>query len=605
VARRIEMEEPAMYEIIRRSLVAVLTALVAAAPAVAADTVADTVDAEIGRGVETAVDDAFGDGTNVPIRSSITTVTYGKTKKVRRNGLVTFELNGSVQGVGWGGQVDTIGGPGPTFDAESRYEYDVPFVLRWTRGFDGTLVYYAHGYPNLGLNLLAEEVLGDDNEWRRIAELESGYVSDGALASERRHAVFAANLSGLRRDGSPAAIALEGPYAGRTLNLTIDVPITRDLAEVSKRLVAQMTGRAVDRTIGTGHSGGALVMLFIAGGVSTSIFDGPRAGTPIFTGGNFRTAYDPASGVVFDGVIPIATSDALVHPAFPATVPVILLGGSADYAGVDMVRYASRLGRAGVDLNEMVRIYQIANLPHNFAEINDYSPNVNALLGEVIGVEPSADSERMAPVVAAAIDNMRAWIAGGTPPPPSRINGNAVDTDGDGAVDAVDLAQAGGTTRIVPFVEDPSIDVIGGPRFELSAAAGFPGTVARYAEVLDALEHVPGSLQLPYTAHRLGGFEFGPLGDARLNAFDDLRARWRNLKSYRASADETMDALAADGLYDAALGRRVVYTKDVRRLFSRAAAARSSSLARHGVASPWSEWRPSRFGTTFGRFADA
>ncbi len=542
-----------------------------------------TVDTEIGRGIGTAVDDVFGDGTNVAVRTSIASVTYGEARKVRDHGLVYFELLGSVQGVGWGGEADTLDGPGPTFDAESHYDYDVPFVLRWPRAFDGTLVYYAHGYPNLGLQLLGESVLGDENETRRVDELESRYVSDGALARDRGHAVFSANLGGLRRDGGFSAIATEGPYAGRPVNLAIDAPITRDLAQLSKRLLERFAERSVDHTIGVGHSGGAAVMQFVAGGVTTTIFDGPHAGAPVFTGGNFVTPYDPASGLVFDGVIAIAPGDALVHPEFPATVPIIQIGGNSDYSGVDMVRYASRLVRAGVDVDRTMRVYQIADLPHNFAEINEYSPKLNQVLGDVIGLEPSTDGERMAPVVAAAIDNMNAWIATGTEPPPSRLAGRAVDTDGDGAVDAVEFDQTGGaSTRRVPFVEDPAIDTFVGEQFELSVAGGFPGTVARYAEVLAALDHEPDALRLPYVECRLGGYEFGPLGDTRLAPFGDLRTRWPTFKSFRTSVKGAMSALAAERLYDERLGLRVVFTKDIRGLFGRAATTRDVSLVRGG-----------------------
>lgn len=540
-----------------------------------------TVDTEIGRGIGTAVDDVFGDGTNVAVRTSIASVTYGKPRKVRDHGVVYFELLGSVEGVGWGGEVDTLGGPGPTFDAETHYDYDVPFVLRWPRAFDGTLVYYAHGYPNLGLELLGESVLGDENESRRIDELESRYVSDGALARERGHAIFSANLGGLRRDGSFSAVALEGPFAGQPLNLSIDAPIARDLAQLSKRLVERFAGRAVDRTIGAGHSGGAAVMQFVAGGVTTPIFEGPHAGTPLFTGGNFVTPYDAASGLVFDGVIAIAPGDALVHPEFPATVPVIQLGGNADYSGVNMVRYASRLVRAGVDVDRVLRVYQVADLPHNFAEITEYSPKLNRVIGDVIGLEPSTDGERLAPVVAAAIDAVKVWIANGTEPPPSRLAGRAVDTDGDGAVDAVEFDQAGGaSTRLFPFVEDPSIDTFEGEQFDLSVAGGFPGTVARYAEVLDALDHVSGSLDLPYVECRLGGYAFGPLGDARLVPFADLGARWPTFKSYRSSIRAAVSALAAERLYDERLGRRSVFTAEIRGLFGRNATNQGSLLVR-------------------------
>lgn len=531
---------------------------------------ADTIDTDIGDGIETVVDDAFGDGTGIGIRTSITSVTFGKRKKVTRNGIVYFEMLGSIQGTGWGGQADTLDGPGPTFDAESSYRYDVPFVLRWPKTFDGTLIYYAHGYPNLGLNLLAESTFGDENEWRRIGELESLGVAQNVLGKERGHALFAASLGGLKRDGSVAAIALGGPFEGEPLNLALDVPITRDITQVAQRLLARESAHTVDHTIGVGHSGGALVLQFISAGVATTVFDGPHFGVPIFAGDNFVTAYDPESGPIFDGLIPIAGGHTLVHPVSPMLVRMMLVSGSADTSAVDTARYVNRLQRLGVDINDVVRIYQVGNLPHNFAEILEASPNVNALLGDLTGVVPSTDSERMAPMVLALIDRMRAWIVDGTLPPLSRMNGLGVDTDADDVVDAIDFALADGTTtRRVPFAEDPAIDVVRVSRFELSVAGGFPSTVARYAEVLDGLEHVQGSVQLPYTANRVGGFAFGSQGDAVLEPFDDLDTRWPNFKSYRTSVTDTMTALAADGLYDPVLGKRVIHTRTIKTLFGR------------------------------------
>ena len=62
---------------------------------------------------------------------------------------------------------------------------------------------------------------------------------------------------------------------------------------------------------------------------------------------------------------------------------MILIGGNSDYAAVDEVNYAGRLQRAGVNLNASLRIYQIRNLPHNFAEIVESSLRSAALWDEV------------------------------------------------------------------------------------------------------------------------------------------------------------------------------------------------------------------------------
>jgi hypothetical protein len=520
---------------------------------------ADIVDTEIGSGISTAVAHVFGVGSNVAIRTSVTSVNYAPPVRVERDRRVYLETRGSIQGTGWGGAFDTLGGPGPSFDAEAHYTYDVPFVLRWPESFRGTLVYYAHGRPNLGFGVYAEGALGEANELRWLGEAESALVSDVVLEASRGHALFAPTLGGLRRDGGFAATATEGPFAGQPLNLTTDAPLTRDLALVARRLLERLSGRPVEHTIGVGHSGGAFVMQYVAGGVTTPFLDGPHFGRRVFTGGNFVRPYDPSSGLVFDGIIPIAGAAPLVHLAFPATARVIQLAGDADYAGVDMVIYVSRLLRAGVDVNAYARVFQISNLPHNFAEVMESTPNVTRLLA-TFGIESHPDSERMAPVLAAAIDRMQEWIARGTPPPPSRVNGRGIDTNADGVEDAIEFAQAAGAiTRAVPFVEDPSIDTILSERFEMSAAAGQGGLVGRYAEVLGVLHHVPGSLKLPYNTCRLGGYEL--FAEARLVPFPDLAERWPNRGSYGACITKAMNRLAAEGLYDRHLGGREVWTE--------------------------------------------
>jgi hypothetical protein len=525
--------------------------------------VADTVDTGIGAGIGTAVDDVYGPGSGVSIRTSIGSVTYAEPRLVHRDGLVYMETTGTVKGVGWGGRMDSLDGPGPSTTADVHYAYDVPFVLRWPSRFDGTLVYYQHGYAGMGFSLLAETYLGGRNEARRFDELESFYVSDAALAAERGHALFAPNLGGLRRDGGFSVIALEGPFQGQPLNASLDVPITRDLAQLARRLTARLTGRPVARTLGAGHSGGALILQFMAGGQSIAP-DEPLP--PALTGGNFVIPYVAGSGAVFDGMLPIAGGSFPIHPQLRAAVPMILLAGNADYAGVDSVIYANRLLRAGVDIGQTLRIYQIGSLPHDFAEIVESTPNENQLALELFGAALHADSDRMAPVVALAIDNLREWIADGVPPPPSRINGTALDTDGNGVVDTIEFAPAaGGSTSLFPFAEDPAIDRILSEQFEFTAAGGFPGNTRRYAEVLAALSPVQGSLLLPYVRCRVGGFDLEI--DAHLVPFGDLASRWPGFDAYRTCLGGAMDALAADGLYDKRIGARSVVTPTIRSLF--------------------------------------
>jgi hypothetical protein len=405
------------------------------------------------------------------------------------------------------------------------------------------MVYYSHGRLNLGLLAFADAFIGADNEGRRL-EQEGEFVSDAVVMADRRYAFFAANFGGLNREGNFSITALEGPFAGQPLMANLDVPIARDIVQVAKRLLARLAGRQVERTIGTGHSAGALVMQFTNGGASTNLDDGRR----LFTGGDFVRPYEPGSGLVFDAVIPIAGASFRLHPQFPMAAPMTMICGLADYSGVDMVHHASRLVRAGVDIRTKLCVYQVRNLPHNFAEIVESTPNINRFLFELFGVESRADGDRMQPVVAAAIDNMTELLKRGTPPPPSRIDGQGVDNDADGAFDAIGFQQAGGqSTQLWPFVDDPAMDSFIGEQLPTT----LPGLTARYLEVLDALDHGP-AIVLPGTSCRLGGFELGI--DARLLPFNDFFAHWQSIGAYRACVEDTMNQLSRQRLYDRRLG---------------------------------------------------
>ena len=500
---------------------------------------AQTTDTTLGQGIGTSVSDAFGDGSNVQINTSVTAVVYSNPVRVHRNGLNYFEVSGSIRGIGWGGEFADLLGPAPVLSANAHYSYELPFVLRWGLRWDGTLVYYGHGRANLGFLAFADSFIGEKNEGRYLEE-EGRFVSDAVLTPDRGYAFFAPNLNGLKRDGGFSVIALEGPFAGQPIMAVIDVPVARDTTQVAKRLLAKLTGRQVERTIGTGHSGGALAMQFLNNGASTNLDDFRR----IFTGGNFARAYDPTSGQIFDGVIPIGGASFRLHPQFPMAVPMMMVSGEADYSAVDSVHHASRLLRAGVDIASKLRLYQIRNLPHNFAEIIDWTPNINALIESLGGPVPNADSDRMKPVMAAVIDNMAAWLKYGTPPPRSRFDGTPVDNNNDGVVDAISFPQANGqSTQLWPFVDDPTIDTFLGDQIPTDV----PGLTPRYLEVLAALAPEPG-LMLPKTACRLGGFVLS--SDARLVPFEDFFAHWKNKGEYQACIVRTMNELSQQRLYD-------------------------------------------------------
>ena len=505
---------------------------------------AQTTDTMLGQGIGTFVTDAFGNGSNIQINTSVAAVTYANPTLVHRASLNYFEVTGSIRGTGWGGEWADLTGPAPVLTANAHYSYDIPFVLRWAQNWDGTLVYYSHGRYNLGFLTLADGFLGAANEGRHM-EGEGRFISDAVLMPSRGYAFFAPNLNGLKRDGGFSVIALEGPFAGKPLMATIDAPIARDITQVAERLLAKLTGRPVARTIGTGHSAGALVMQFLNGGASTNLDDGRR----LFTGGNFIRPYDPMSGLIFDGVIPIAGSSFRLHPQFPMAAPMMMVSGQADYSGVDIVHHASRLGRAGVAISSKLWIYQARNLTHNFAEIAESTPNINRLLIEQFGVESNADGDRMQPVMAAVIENMAELLKRGTAPPRSRIDGQGVDNDGNGIPDAISFPQANGQeAQFWPFVDDPAIDTF----LDEQIPTSVPGLAARYLEVLTALNHEP-ALALPQTSCRLGGFRLS--ADARLLPFEDFYARWKNKGQYQSCVVNTMNVLSQQRLYDLRLGQ--------------------------------------------------
>src|SRR3954471_8168388 len=169
-----------------------------------------TIDPAIGAGIGTSVPDVFGDGSNVPVHTSITSVTYENPVVVKRNGLVYLETVGTIQGIGWGGEFQDLSGPllppPEPLPALSHYTYNIPFVLRWAANWDGTLVAYAHGYTPLNFSVLSDQDLGSGNEARRFDIAEGQFVSDAVVGGDRRHAFFAISLSGLDRSGGFSAI---------------------------------------------------------------------------------------------------------------------------------------------------------------------------------------------------------------------------------------------------------------------------------------------------------------------------------------------------------------------------------------------------------------
>jgi len=515
------------------------------------------VDVMVAAGVGTALPDVFGDGTNVPVRTSVRSVTYEWPRRVGDGPWASYEVAGSVQGVGWGGQYQSPDA-GAVLDATSHYTYDIPFVLRWHQSWSGVLVYYSHGHTPLPVLRLADEILGDRNEGRHL-EQEGEFVSSAVLAPTRRHAFFAPNLGGLTRTGDVSIVGIDAPFSGQPLSATLDAVTARDLAEVARRLIAKLTFRPPVRTIGTGYSSGALVMQFLNGGMSTML-NRDRFGEALMTGGNYRTPYDPSSGLLFDAVIPLAGSDVRVDAARPMAAPMLMVGGQAEFAGLNMVLYAHRLKSAGVRLDDRLRIYQIRNLPHSWADVVVSTPNINqAVLEARLGVTRHGEGDFVKPVVAAVIDATLAWLDYGVRPPTSRIEGTALDRDRDGVADAIAFAlSGGGASQLVPVVDDPSIDVVEGQ----IDTADIRSAVVRYADVLAAMSREPEALALPGTTCRLGGFAISAaLSDASLVPFPDLSERWRTVGQYQACLIRRAAELQRTNLYDPAFAPNLLWAR--------------------------------------------
>jgi hypothetical protein len=498
-------------------------------------------------GIGTTIGDVYGDGSAVAVASSVTSVRYNAPVRVRHGQLEFLEVTGTIQGVGWGGEWQELGGPSAIVDATSHYAYDIPFVLRWPQAFDGTLIYYSHGRASLSLLMLAESVIGAANEGRRN-ELEGDFVSWAMLAGNRRHAFFSPNLSGLKADGTFSMRALDGPFAGQPVAGTVDAVTARDLARAARRLLEALTAKPVTATVGAGHSAGALVMQFLNGGQSM-ILDDDRFGTRLLTGGDYNTPYDPASGRIFDAFVALAPSEVTVNRAQPVAAPILMIAGQAEFAGINSVLYARRVRRAGGDLAR-VRVYQVRNLPHNWAEIVESTPNLNQMFADVFGVSPHADGDRMQPVVAAVLDRAVDWATQGIPAPVSRIEGTAVDLDGNGTPDALAFFYAtGGFTTSVPAVDDASLDIIEG--FTVDTA--FDAVTGRYLEALAALAHESAALSLPSETCRLGGFVISEaFSDSRLIPFSAMSSHWQTFGRYESCLARGVAALASTRLYDPA-----------------------------------------------------
>jgi alpha/beta hydrolase family protein len=538
------------------------------------------------------------------IDTYISEVTLSEPVRIQRAGLEYFEVRGTIDGVGWGGENGFV-------RLESHYTYGLPYVLRIPVGWNGTLVVFRHGTSSIAQWKALESTLGRRNIGRTFHEYADRVVSDVALHPARRWAFFAVNYTPFALDGRLSSFLLPGTdddNDGRVdedpaqdddrdglededprdnvdndsdglvdedpavdddgdgrvnedpgptpANVQIDVTMGRDTTLLAKHLLKVITSRSPTVTIGTGHSTGANINFLLNTGVDPTRVSGRR----IRVGDNYTVPYDSASAKVFDGFVsfsggfPMAAmiESALIDPARGLAAPTLFIGGEADSASIGAVRLVKQIADRGLNVTSWARIYMVRNMPHidsDFAR------------GDPCGFECARTEffrgagERLSPVSAALLDAMRRWVVKGTAPPQSIFNGIPADLNGDGAVDSMRFPQSTkpgpNFSFSFPYVDDPSLDQSSGPVTSLQNNVALS---TLWASVQQSLNGLVDSIFLPETACRRGRFSLvvqGPTG-TNFVPFDQpaFTSKWGSSAAHQTCRVQTVDALIAKGLYD-------------------------------------------------------
>lgn len=516
------------------------------------------------------------------IHTFVQSVTYGEPVKIDRgqDKLHYFEVTGTIEGIGWGGLTEDLVN---LTDASnfSPYSYRVPFVLRYTKDFDGTLIVYHPSAFFFSDATSLESMFGPQGDDLRHLEREGDlYISDAVLMSKRNYAYFAFNPL-IQADTSPAAIALSGPNQGQPLMVWLDVPIWRDTTQVAQRLLAKLTGNPVNLTIGTGFSGGAICAIWSNTGYSFTLDDTPYS-VSYRTGGVYRTAYDQTSGKIFDGFTPYAGAcqglgndlDCRTNPENAIGSPMTTVAGEAEVFDILMVHQAAVLQRAGADVTNSVRVYHLRTMAHNPPEAILVFPHIQAWREGVRGMSLTS-GDWVEPVMAKVIDNMDAYLKTGQPLPPSLIDGTVIA----GSPSYVDFPQFNrlpGSPRselysqVFPFVDDPSLDSVGStvPLFSTATEADWGWSlVDDMSELRRVMPNRALDLTLPLTACRQGGFVdfLGALGFP--GPFPNMKEIWGSLDNYEDCVERTMQAAVDLGVYDKEIGEEVARRTSPKALF--------------------------------------
>ena len=558
--------------------------------------------------------DAIGTHVAPPNRSDpaidthVDTVTLSDPVRVQRAGLEYFEVRGIIEGVGWGGNNG--------LNLESHYTYKFPYVLRIPVDWNGTLVVFRHGSAGLLVWKRAEVTLGSRNIGRYFHEYGDRLVSDVALHPARRWAFFSVNYTPFAIDGRLSTYLLPGTDddndgrvdedpaqdddrdglededdrdrvdndldglvdedpavdddrdgvvnedPGRTpVHAQTDPTIARDTTLAAWRLLEVITTRSPSVTLGVGHSAGASMNTQ----TNTGMTPGGRAsGRRYRFGDNFVDAYNPDSGMIFDGFVAFGGGGMgsgmgaiPIDPALGISAPTLFLQGEGDQASMGAVYQVREMMDRGLSASSLARIYMVRNVPHIDSDFVRGEP-----CGAVECTPPEqqpffrAGGDRWKPMAAALLDALRRWVVQGNPPPPSIISGEPVDLNGDGVIDSLRFPQS---TRpgpsfsfAFPYVDDPTLDqAMGPPATNLQNNVAVSGM---WASVQQALRAETDSVLLPETACRRGRFSIVRAGPTGINfvPFDQqtFTSRWGPAAAHQSCRVQTVDALIAKGLYD-------------------------------------------------------
>ena len=489
-------------------------------------------------------------GTRVgDINTFVRRVTLSPPANVSRAGLSYSEIRGTIEGVGWGSQPAT---------ARCHYSYALSYVLRIPAAWSGGLVTFRHGAAGLGLWEQLEAEVGSRSIGRIFHEAADRLISDVALHPSRRWAFFAVNYVGVAPGGAHNTLLLghePGCVEGTATQAIIDVTTTRDHTLLARHLLRSLRGREPSMTLGTSHSAGGTVHMLLNAG-----FDHRRSGT-VQAGDNHLVPYDASSGLLFDGFLSLMGGGGAPLPAAftgETSAPTIFINTEVDRSTTAMMTAINEMVlHPTLNVPSLVRLYTVRNMPHVDADFVLGSNRPGSEFTDPLNPQYYfGGGEQLKPVTGALLDALARWATAGVPPPTSLFNGEFFTNP-----DRIVFHRTSPSTTSFPLVDDVSLDTHSG----LAPPAGplTAGQRTAWNNVRGELSATVESIVLPETACRRAGLHFlgtGPVG-TRITPFDASAfvARWGTQAAHQTCRVQTVEALAARGLFD-----ETVATIDVR-----------------------------------------